>query len=73
MSGPTRTGTLASERVDSKRPAKEGVYFTVGGGGIEDLGLRVSTTGAFGLAAGPTVEMRGPQFQFSFVSQTITF
>jgi len=53
--------------------AKEGVYFTMGGGGLEDVGLRVSTTGAFGLAAGPTVEMKGPQFQFSFVSQTVTF
>ena len=53
--------------------AKEGVYFTVGCGGLEDVGLRVSTTGAFGLAAGPTVEMKGPQMQFSFVSQTITF
>jgi hypothetical protein len=53
--------------------AKEGVYFTLGGGGLEDVGLRVSTTGAFGLAAGPTVEMKGPGFQVSFVSQTITF
>jgi hypothetical protein len=53
--------------------AKEGLYFTVGGGGVEDLGLRVSTSGAFGLAAGPTVDLKGPQFQFSFVSQTVTF
>jgi hypothetical protein len=53
--------------------AKEGVYLTLGGDGLEDVGLRVSTTGAFGLAAGPTVEMKGPQFQISFVSRTITF
>jgi len=53
--------------------AKEGVYFTMGGGGLEDVGLRVSTSGAFGLAAGPTVDMKCPQFQLSFVSQTITF
>ena len=53
--------------------AKEGVYFTMGGGGLEDVGLRVSTTGAFGLAAGPTVDMKGPGFQLSFVSQTIRF
>jgi len=53
--------------------AKEGVYLTMGGGGLEDVGLRVSTSGAFGLAAGPTVDMKGPQFQVSFVSQTITF
>jgi len=53
--------------------AKEGVYLTMGGGGLEDVGLRVSTTGAFGLAAGPTVDLKGPGFQVSFVSQTIAF
>ena len=53
--------------------AKEGVYMSVGPNGIRDVGMRVSTTGAFGLSSGPTVEMKGPGFQISWVSQTMTF
>ena len=53
--------------------AKEGFYLTVGSSGIKDIGMRVTTTGAFGAASGPIVEMRGPGYQISWASQTITF
>ena len=53
--------------------AKEGIYLTVGGGGIKDIGMRVTTTGAFGTATGPIVEMKGPGYQISWASQTIRF
>jgi tetratricopeptide (TPR) repeat protein len=53
--------------------AKEGLYLTIGADGIHDAGMRVSTTGSFGLVGGPTVDMKGFQYDISFVSQTITF
>jgi hypothetical protein len=53
--------------------AKEGIYATFGATGLRDLGMRVSTAGSFGLAGGPIVDMKGPSYQISFVSQTIDF
>jgi tetratricopeptide (TPR) repeat protein len=53
--------------------AKEGIYATFGATGLRDIGMRVSTAGSFGLASGPTVDMKGPSYQISFVSQTIDF
>jgi len=53
--------------------AKEGLYLTIGSSGIRDVGMRVSTSGSYGLAGGPTVDMKGPGYQISWVSQTITF
>jgi hypothetical protein len=53
--------------------AKEGVYLTVGSSGFEDIGMRVATSGSFGAVGGPTVDMKGPSYQISWASQTITF
>jgi len=53
--------------------AKEGLYLTIGSSGIRDVGMRVSTSGSYGLAGGPTVDMKGPGYQISWVSQAITF
>jgi hypothetical protein len=49
--------------------AKEGIYLTVGSGGVKDVGIRVSTAASFGLAAGPTVDMKGFAYSLSFVSK----
>jgi hypothetical protein len=53
--------------------AKEGVYLTVGSTGVEDIGMRISTSGSFGVIGGPTVDVKGPSYQISWASQTITF
>ena len=75
------TGTLfAGVKAGGKIPetnvsvsAKEGLYMSIGGSGITDVGMRVSTSGSYGLVGGPTVDMKGPSYQISWTSQTITF
>jgi hypothetical protein len=75
------TGTLfAGVKAGGKIPetsisvsAKEGLYLTIGSSGIKDVGMRVATTGSFGLNGGPIVDMKGPAYQISWVSQEITF
>jgi tetratricopeptide (TPR) repeat protein len=75
------TGTIfAGAKVGGKIPetgisvsAKEGFYMTIGGQGIKDVGMRVSTTGSYGLVGGAVVDVKGPAYQISWVSQTITF
>jgi hypothetical protein len=53
--------------------AKEGIYVSVAGSGIKDVGMRVSTAASFGLVGGPTVDMKGFTYSLSFVSRTETF
>src|SRR5262249_5670393 len=53
--------------------AKEGIYATFGADGLRDIGMRVATGASFGLAAGPVVDVKGPKYQISFVSQEISF
>ena len=75
------TGTIfAGAKAGAKIPetgiqvsAKEGFYLTVGSTGFKDVGMRVSTSGAFGLLSGPAGEMKGFGYDLSFASQTITF
>src|SRR5204863_7960359 len=67
------TGTIfAGVKAGGKIPetgisvaAKEGLYVTVGASGIKDAGMRVSTTGSWGLAGGASVDMKGPAYQIS--------
>jgi tetratricopeptide (TPR) repeat protein len=53
--------------------AKEGIYFSVDGSGRVDTGLRASTGAAFGASTGHSIDIKGPGYSLSFVSQTITF
>jgi hypothetical protein len=75
------TGTLfAGVKAGGKIPetnisvsGKAGLYLSIGGSGITDVGMRVSTSGAFGFVGGPTVDLKGPSYQISLASQTIRF
>jgi Flp pilus assembly protein TadD len=52
---------------------KEGFYVSVDGSGRVDAGLRASTGATFGASTGHSIDIKGPGYSLSFVSQTITF